>query len=305
MSDPITYINRQTGQEEVEEVFGETFLRLIYGDSWFSRLLGLPLLYALARTAPFARLYGWLKKLPYSAKEVPAFIQRYNVDASEFALPVEEMRSFNDFFIRELKPSSRPVVDGDPIASSPADGRFLVFPSLETCEGFYVKGQRFTLHELLQSPSLAERYRKGSMLIGRLCPTDYHRFHFPCKGRPSSQVPINGWLYSVNPWALKKNIHYLTENKRTYCLHEDTPFGTVLIMEIGATCVGSIHQTYSPGKRYEKGQEKGYFSFGGSATVILFEPQSISFDADLVENSARHIETLLKMGESIGVSLRN
>ena len=81
---------------------------------------------------------------------------------------------------------------------------------------------------------------------------------------------------------------------------ESEKFGTVLYVEVGAACVGSIHQTYLPGAAVKRGAEKGYFSFGGSSLVVLFEKRRIRFDEDLIANSARGIETYARMGESCG-----
>lgn len=301
MSEPISYINRRTGKEEQEAVFGEAFLRLLYGQGYFSYCIGSSLLYTFVRSSPFSRVYGYLQRHPWSRRWIAPFIQRYGVDVSEFECSLEDMDCFDAFFTRKLKAECRPIAEGEEVLCSPADGRFLVYPQLDDCEGFLVKGQRFELEELLCNPSLAKRYRQGSMLLGRLCPTDYHRFHFPCAATPGPTQAINGWLYSVNPWALRKNIRYLTENKRVYCVLEGTPFGSILMMEVGATCVGSIHQSYTAGKVYTKGEEKGYFSFGGSTVILLFEPESICFDSDLIQNSSAYKETLLKMGEAIAV----
>ncbi|MEP3833610.1 phosphatidylserine decarboxylase, partial [Rhodopirellula bahusiensis] len=119
-------------------------------------------------------------------------------------------------------------------------------------------------------------------------------------GVPVASRLINGPLYSVNPIALRQNIHILTSNKRCLTQLETESFGTVLLLEIGATCVGSIQQNYSPGESISKGDEKGYFRFGGSSTMVLFEPGRIQFDADLIENSHQHRELYARMGDHMG-----
>jgi len=138
------------------------------------------------------------------------------------------------------------------------------------------------------------------MVISRLCPTDYHRFHFPCTCIPGKAKLINGPLFSVNPLALKKHIAILSENKRVLTPLETGLFGQALYIEVGATCVGSIKQTFTPSKPHEKGEEKGYFEFGGSCTILLFQPNTIQFDQDLIDASADYIETYAKMGTSLG-----
>ena len=119
-------------------------------------------------------------------------------------------------------------------------------------------------------------------------------------GQPGESKLINGWLYSVSPIALRRNLGYLWENKRMLTLVDSPAFGRVLVAEIGATMVGSILQTYSPGKAVAKGEEKGLFRFGGSCVVTIFAPGRIRFDADLLEQSARQTEVYARMGERLG-----
>jgi phosphatidylserine decarboxylase len=182
----------------------------------------------------------------------------------------------------------------------PADGRHLGFQNIEAAEGFFVKGAKFTLEKLCASGELAKRYAKGSMVLSRLCPVDYHRYHFPVSGTPTKPTIINGALYSVNPLALRQNIHFLTENKRAYTEIESAEFGKVLMFEVGATCVGSFEYTFSPGVPMQKGSEKGYFKFGGSETITLFEPGRITLAEDLVANSLQGRELYARMGDLMG-----
>jgi len=163
-----------------------------------------------------------------------------------------------------------------------------------------VKGMKFTLAELLGDVALAEIFAGGAMLISRLCPVDYHRFHFPVAGTPGEARLIQGWLYSVSPVALRRNIQYIVENKRMITLVESAEFGTVAFIEVGATNVGSIRQGYVPGRLVKKGEEKGLFAFGGSCVITLFQKGRIRFDADIVAQSAQCLETYAKMGDRLG-----
>jgi phosphatidylserine decarboxylase len=299
----IRYINRETKQEEFEKVYGRVFLQTLYGQGLFSLLLSVTILPLVARIPFFSWAYGVFQKSKYSRGKVRPFIQEYQIDTSEFQDDPESFESFNDFFIRKLKPESRPITTGNDVAVLPADGRYLVFSDLAKTDGFLVKGKKFSLQELLNSEELAAKYKHGEMVIARLCPVDYHRFHFPCTCMPGEPKLINGPLFSVNPIALKKNIDILSENKRVITELQTKHFGTVLYIEVGATNVGSIEQTFTPQEHYAKGDEKGYFEFGGSCLIILFEPQRIQFDQDLLDASHRHMEVLGKMGQSLGRSL--
>jgi len=239
--------------------------------------------------------------------QILPFITTYNLDVDEFAKSPFDYKTFNEFFYRALKPSSRPIAVGERVAVMPADGRHLVFPNVETTGGFYVKGAQFTMKELFRDPAmqvesdaLAEKFAGGAMLISRLCPVDYHRFHFPVGGMPGIPRIINGYLYSVSPLALRRNLHYLVENKRGLTLIESPVFGTVAMFEVGATNVGSIKQTHVPGRTVAKGDEKGLFAFGGSCVITVFQNQRIRFDADLIAPSAEHMEVYARMGDRLG-----
>lgn len=301
----IHYIERSTGEERVEKVYGAKALEFMYGEGWTPRILSKVLLPCLAKSSFFSSLYGILQKSPFSRKKVRPFIESYHIDEAEFADPVDSFRSFNDFFIRKLNPSSRPIDSRPNQAVLPADGRYLVYPNVDEAQGFFVKGQKFCLSTFLQNPVLARRFAGGSMVIARLCPTDYHRFHFPCEAIADRPKLINGFLFSVNPIALRKNLSILWENKRFVTEMDTTYFGTVLYVEVGATAVGSVKQTFSFGKKVEKGEEKGYFSFGGSCVILLFEKNRIQFDADLIANSEKLLETRALFGQSLGKAIHS
>lgn len=287
----IEVINRKTGEVEIEPVYGYKAISWLYGGS----LSGKWLAFLSARLPFVSAFYGWLMKRPSSRKKVLPFLAKYAIDPSEFVKKPEAFTTFNDFFIRKLKPrtlSSSPFI-------CPADGRYRFFPRIDLADGFYVKGEKFDLKTLLQDEELAKKYEKGSMVISRLCPLDYHRFHFTHDGTPSKPKLQNGYLYSVNPLALKKDIHIFSQNKRMIT-HISSNFGDSLYIEIGATNVGSIHETFTPNQPVKKGDEKGYFEFGASSLILLFEPDMIAFDSDLLRPNPNHLEIKCHMGESLG-----
>lgn len=291
----IHYINRKTGHLEEEKVFGEKALHFLYGNP-----LGKIINICVAKSTLASHLYGWWQKQSWTKKKIAPFIEYFKMDPTEFLEPIDRFQSFNDFFIRKLKSETRPLIQDDKTAIIPADARYLFFQNIAQTDGFIIKGQKFSLKTLLQDDQLAARYENGSMVIARLCPTDYHRFHFPFDTIPSQSKLINGHLYSVNPVALRQNIHIFTQNKRVITSLQSETFGTVLFIEIGATNVGSIHQTYTPNKPYKKGDEKGYFSFGGSSLILLFEKDRIALDQDLLEASKQGVEIRALMGQSMG-----
>ncbi|MDP1879924.1 MAG: phosphatidylserine decarboxylase [Parachlamydiaceae bacterium] len=302
---PIYYIDRQSGQIKQEKVYREKALELVYGQGLMNRFLKLTFLPLITRFPLFSKFYGFLQKLPRSVKKIEPFIKAYEINTLEFAEPVSHFRSFNDFFIRHLKPEARPIDSTSNSAVIPADGRYYFFENINHCDGFLVKGKKFHLKELLGSVELAKEYEGGSMVMARLCPSDYHRFHFPIDSIPSETSLINGYLYSVNPMAVKHNIHIFSQNKRTLSCLKSSLFDDVLYMEIGATCVGSIQQTYEPNQKQQKGQEKGYFEFGGSSLIILFKPNRIRFNQDLLDATHKGMEILCLMGQQMGAAINS
>lgn len=296
--DELIYVDRVTGRNEIEKVYGAAALRFLYGSTLTSRIFGKPLVYLLAKFPFFSAAYGALQRRASSRKKVLPFIENFGMDPSEFYDEPASYSSFDDFFTRKLKKDARPIAAGKERAIMPADARYLFYPDISKADGFIVKGEKFCLKELLGDEKLASEYESGTMVMARLCPTDYHRFHFPVDCIPGETRFINGWLYSVNPIALKQNVHIFTQNKRSICALDSKEFGKVLFIEIGATNVGSIHQTYQPGRFYSKGEEKGYFSFGASSLILLFPPRSIKLDSDLIRTDHREIRCL--MGQSLG-----
>ena len=300
MNNEIFVLDRETKEVIKEKVYGKEAIEAAYGERRsFSKCL-LPLIVSYAFASKF---YGKLQSSSFSRKKVLPFIKKFDVDASDFLYPPEFFASFNDFFIRQLKKEARPLATGKDVAVMPADGRYLVFPDIAKADGFVVKGKKFSLEEFLGDKELSQKYEQGAMVIARLCPTDYHRYHFPFSCLPSKPKKIEGTLHSVNPLALRKKIEIFAENKREITTLQTSNFGQVLFVEVGATFVGAIHHTFSPEEPYAKGDEKGYFSFGGSSLVMLFEPGRIQFDQDLLEASESKLEVKGLMGQSLGRSL--
>ena len=302
-AEPIQYWHRAKQTIETEKIHGERWLRFVYENP-----VGRFALWLFVRRALFTRYYAWRMNRLYSVNQVLPFIVAHNIDVDDFAKSPFAYKTFNEFFYRALKPERRPIAAdstgspqaGERIAVLPADGRHLVFPDLDATEGFYVKGMKFTVAELLADPALAEKFAGGSMLISRLAPPDYHRFHFPVGGVPGRPRRIDGWLYSVHPIALRRNLRYLIENRREVTLITSPVFGEVAMVEIGATCVGRITQAFVPGRAVRKGEEKGMFSYGGSCVITLFTRGRIRFEPDLAEQSRQQRETYAKMGDRLG-----
>jgi phosphatidylserine decarboxylase len=294
-ADPIRYIDRASGEERIEKVPGEYWLNWLYNNP-----VGELSLNAFVKRKALSEWYGNRMDLPESADKIASFVEDYEIDLSE--AQKQEFSSFNDFFYRKLKPKSRPFNKDSNIVISPADGKALAYENVDS-QDFIVKGYRFNLYDYLGDSLLAKQFAGGSLIIIRLCPTDYHRFHFPLSGEIKIKTQIEGDYFSVSPIAISKKVKLFCMNKREYVILENKEFGDLIISEVGATMVGSIIQTYAS-DIVEKGEEKGYFKFGGSTLILIFEKGSLVIDSDLLNNTKNGIETAVKMGERIGESAK-
>lgn len=288
----IILYDREKKQEIEEKVCFQSILEFLYKDNFISRLF----LHPIAKFSFFSKFFLFLNSLKISRHKIYPFIKHFGIKEDEFYKKTKNFKSFNDFFIRKLKEEVREIDYNENSLVFPCDGRFLVYPKIEDFNSYSIKDQKFSLEEFLQDKTLADKYKDGSMLLARLAPQDCHRFYFPCDCIPKESKLINGYLYSVNPIALKRNIKILQENKRMLTVLDTKRFSEVLYVEIGATNVGSINQTFFPNTEYQKGEEKGYFSLGGSSIVLLFKKNTILFEQDLVEKSLKKIETKAYFG---------
>ena len=289
--DSIQYYERESGQIKTEKVAGEKWLVWLYYNP-----LGEATLWALAKRKLVSSVYGNMMDRTSSKKKIHPFIEEFDIDMS--VAQEQYFQNFNDFFTRKLKDNARPVDTCFNTVVSPADGKILAYADINNSD-FIIKGFRFDVSSFLDNPDLAQKYHDGALLIIRLAPVDYHRFHFPVSGNLSPNKKIEGDYYSVNPFALRKNANIFCLNKREYTILSNPLFGDVIMAEVGATMVGSIVQTFK-GSYVKKGEEKGYFKFGGSTVVLLLEKSKINIDEDLLNNTANGYETTVKMGERIG-----
>ncbi|KAI5288562.1 hypothetical protein KEM54_005112, partial [Ascosphaera aggregata] len=245
---------------------------------------------------------------PVSARQIEGFIRFHHLKMEEVLLPLDRFKTFNEFFYRALKPGSRPccALDEPRIIVSPADCRTVVFDSIHEATQVWVKGREFSIERLLGHayPQDVSRYINGGSLgVFRLAPQDYHRFHVPVDGIMGQPITIEGEYYTVNPMAIRSALDVYGENVRVIVPIDTEEFGRVMFICVGAMMVGSTVITRKAGERVSRAEELGYFKFGGSTVLLLFEPGVMKFDSDLSRNSAGALETLVRVGMSIGHSL--
>jgi phosphatidylserine decarboxylase len=232
-----------------------------------------------------------------SKAEIQKFIQFHQLDMSEVLKQLDEFKNFNEFFYRELKPNARPcsAPDNPRIIVSPADCRSVVFNRIDLATKIWIKGREFSLKRLMGDayPEDAKRYENGGLGIFRLAPQDYHRFHIPVDGILRKPKLIAGEYYTVNPMAIRSALDVYGENIRVLCPIDSVEHGRVMVICVGAMMVGSTVITRHENDEVKRAEELGYFKFGGSTIVVLFEEGKMKFDDDLVDNSNGALETLV------------
>jgi phosphatidylserine decarboxylase len=213
-------------------------------------------------------------------------VKKYNLKSDSFEKKVSEFTSFNDFFIRKLKPSAGPISPKSNTIPAPTDGRHLAYVNMQNFSPFFRKGEQLSVEDLIIDKATATKFTNGSVLISRLSPIDDHRFHFPIACVPNKTFRIRGE-------------YPFRRNKTTSTLLCTRNCRNILMVEIGAICVGSIQQTFVPKKPVLKGDEKGYFEFGGSMVILIFENGRVQLSDDILENTASGVETDVLMGNEV------
>lgn len=277
-----TLISEMDGQDRL--------LAKLYGTVW-GRMLLRPLV------APaVSRLAGAFLSTGLSRCLIKPFIRNNQIDMSPYQPAV--YRSYNEFFSRKIRPEMRPVDRQEDHLIAPCDSKLTVLPIAPDAR-LWLKHTEYTVESLVRSRELAEKYKGGYALVFRLTVSDYHRYCYVDDGEKEENVRIPGVLHTVNPIA---NDHYpiYKENAREYSILHSARFGDVLMMEVGALLVGKIVNLHGKAS-VNRGQEKGYFQFGGSTVVLLFEKDRIAADEDILANSRQNIETIVHMGEKIGI----
>jgi phosphatidylserine decarboxylase len=284
--------NRAEQRIEAERVFGDVWLRLAYGTG-IGRLLADNV---LSRRS-FSSLLARSQMSPKSAGRIPSFVERFGIPMEEFEEHAWE--SFNDFFVRRFRPDAREFVSEPEWMPAFAEARYLAFEKVDPLQSFPVKGTFLTPQAILGDRDLAANFDGGPMLLARLAPVDYHRFHFPDDGEPVAERRISGRFHSVNPFALRHRPSVLATNERHISILRTENFGTLAMVEVGAMNVGLIVQTHPRGEPFVRGDEKGYFCFGASTVMLFGQPRTWLPVGDLLDQTEARRETLVRLGEEV------
>ena len=295
----IQYFNRGEDQVEIEKVYGDAGVKWLY-----QSFLGKFLSNALVK-APLSVLYGKIQSLPITKNKVPDFIKNFEINMDEF-LPEEgktesdPYSSFNSFFVRRFKDGARNIVSDLNKMPAFSEARYFGYESITDDKTVPVKGKFLNAKELLSNTKWEETFQDGPLLLARLCPVDYHRFHFPDTGSVLDNYKVGGLYHSVNPIALKVKQDIFSTNVREVTILETENFGKIAYVEVGAICVGKIVQSTDL-TSFNRGDEKGYFLFGGSTVIIIGEKGKWSPSSDIVDYTTKGMETYIQLGDEVAV----
>ncbi len=267
-------------------------MRFMYGSK-----LGRFFLDTLLTKPWLSQAYGSLQSSTLSCGKISKFISDYKINMQEFEN--RDFTDFNDFFTRKFIAAARRFDSDSSKLSAFCEGRYLAFDSLSESGTLPVKGFFLKPRDLLGNSKWADSFIGGPGFIARLCPVDYHRYHFPDSGRKIERFSIHGPLHSVNPIALNARPKALFTNERQVTILDTDHFGKLAYIEVGALMVGKIVESHQS-ETFARGDEKGFFLFGGSTVILLAQPGRLKVDSDLLEKSAEGIETLVELGRPIG-----
>lgn len=244
----------------------------------------------LATQVWVSKLVGAYMNCFLSKTMIKGAIRKNNIDMDRFV--PEKFRCFNDFFTRELKPELKKISGG---LMSPCDSKLTVYPITPELT-FEVKGSCYRVEDLLRDGELAREFEGGQCLIFRLSVDDYHRYGYFDDCTEGQWRYIKGKLHTVQPIAFRR-YNVFKENCREITVLHTKHFGKAVQIEVGATCVGKIANRHTPGE-HTRGEEKGRFLFGGSTVILLL--RGVTLDEEILENSAKGLETVVHFGEQIG-----
>ena len=236
---------------------------------------------------------GRFAKSSVSRRLIPRFAKLYGIDPAEAEKDIHEYASLNDFFTRRLKSGMRAIDAATDTLISPVDAKITGIGSIADGTLLNVKGQDYTVEELLNHSPRAVNYRNGFYIVLYLSPTDYHRIHSPVTGKVLEREHVRGKVYPVNEFGMRHMKRTLSRNERliTYIHHDD---GEVAVVKVGAMNVSSIRYVEPQLESLARGDELAYFEFG-STVVLLMETGTFRVREDLMVNSK------VRMGEALGV----
>lgn len=258
----------------------------------YKTLLGRLILKVLIRPS-ISKIFGKIMDSKFSTIYIKHFISKNKIDTSFYK--IKNYSSFNDFFKREKKEEFLNFSKDKNTLTSPCDAKLSAYKISEK-NIFKIKNLEYDLKSLIQEKTLLDEFKNGSILVFRLAPDNYHRYHFIDDGKIIFSKKIKGVLHTVRPVAFKNHRVFL-ENQREVSLLFTENFKKIIQIEVGALFVGRIKNHNVT--EFKRGMEKGYFEFGGS-TIILILKEEIKVLECFFENTKNNKETIIETADKIG-----
>lgn len=278
--------NRKT-KEYIEEK-ESLLLKILYGNI-VGRIILKPFTYKW-----FTNLGKCYMNSKLSRFKINKFINKNSINMDDYE--EQKYNNFDDFFTRKIRSNVRYMSDDNNDLISPCDSKLSVY-KINNDTILNIKNSFYTISELLDDEKLSNKYKDGYCLVFRLCVDDYHHYHYVDNGKVISRKLIKGKFHTVRPIA-QKHINVFSENTREWSLLKTENFGDVVQIEVGALMVGKICNLEK--EKFKRGEEKGFFRFGGSTIVLLFENDKIRIDSDILKQSELGNEVIVKLYETIG-----
>ncbi|QTA77984.1 putative phosphatidylserine decarboxylase [Desulfonema limicola] len=274
-----------------------------------------------------SKIYQWTKEFikergaymdtDSSTGTIEEWLTDPNLNMKDFVIPnkTPPFSSFNEFFIRELRPGARPVADAedDSVVVSPADAELNMLNSALTADTqIDIKGNlQLNVAKLLDNSTYADKFEGGTALSCILLPSCYHHFHSPVTGEIIESKLIEGinfglpdapmWFHDGNVGDSDADFSIFEQFHRGYFVIKTGQYGLVAMVPVGLNTISTVGGSYdmasvnihpeyqnvtseSPRQVY-KGEKLGYFKYGGSLNILLFEPGR--FDGIKVLTGAR------------------
>ena len=277
------------GKEYIVDTSQDRFLKWLYNTKSGRRLLKVMI------SDKVTGFIEWYMNTRISTLKIDGFVKKNGIRMSDYKKKF--YKNYNEFFTRKIKKDRRPINMDRNVLVSPSDGKVTIYPVSDRLV-VNIKNIDYSVKSLLLDRELAEEYEGGWLYVIRLTVDNYHRYCYPDSGYQHENYFIPGVFHTVNPVALE-NTSVFAQNSRAYTVIDTDNFGRIIQMEVGAMGVGRI-VNHAENCFVEKGQEKGYFEFGGSTICLFVKGDRVSPDEDIIRNTEENYETLVKMGEKIG-----
>lgn len=237
-----------------------------------------------------------------STKTLKTFIENKKYKIEDYVVPPSGWLTYNQFLARYIKPGKRPIEErcNDEIIVSPCDSMYMGERDITEDSTIVAKGKTYSIVDLLEGSKYKKEFKNGIFTHTFLAVTDYHRFHVPVSGKIKEvlKIPATTWITEKRELdgtvKDEDDVGFQFNHTRGHIII-DSPVGYVAVIAIGMGHISSVNMTVEEGIKLVKGEEFGYFAFGGSDMIILFQKNKVKL----------HVRKnkYFKMGEKIGKAI--